>query len=244
MSDAHAPLTWETSTHTQPQLATSLPSEVVNCLENARYLHLATCTELQPHVALMNYTYLPSHPFADSSSQMPSGPVIIMTSNPASRKTVNLTANPNVSLLVHDWVSHRPATNHRNSSPEGRRAPGRSSLASLLMGMNTTQMGSISATINGNAIVLPVGSEEERWCKLQHLENNTFEREETSQNVLSATPSNAEDEEASRQSFLKDEDIRVVVVRIREGRIADWKGGVKDWVLAPAEGAGNLVNGL
>ncbi|THV98587.1 hypothetical protein D6D27_01443 [Aureobasidium pullulans] len=169
MSDAHAPLTWETSTHTQPQLATSLPSEVVNCLENARYLHLATCTELQPHVALMNYTYLPSHPFADSSSQMP---------------------------------------------------------------------------INGNAIVLPVGSEEEKWCKLQHLENNTFEREETSQNVLSATPSNAEDEEASRQSFLKDEDIRVVVVRIREGRIADWKGGVKDWVLAPAEGAGNLVNGL
>lgn len=175
---------------------------------------------------------------------MPSGPVIIMTSNPASRKTVNLTANPNVSLLVHDWVSHRPATNHRNSSPEGRRAPGRSSLASLLMGMNTTQMGSISATINGNAFVLPVGSEEEKWCKLQHLENNTFEREETSQNVLSATPSNAEDEEASRQSFLKDEDIRVVVVRIREGRIADWKGGVKDWVLAPAEGAGNLVNGL
>ncbi|CAC9885588.1 unnamed protein product [Aureobasidium pullulans] len=238
MSDAHAPLTWETSTHTQPQLATSLPSEVVNCLENARYV------QLQPHVALMNYTYLPSHPFADSSSQMPSGPVIIMTSNPASRKTVNLTANPNVSLLVHDWVSHRPATNHRNSSPEGRRAPGRSSLASLLMGMNTTQMGSISATINGNAFVLPVGSEEEKWCKLQHLENNTFEREETSQNVLSATPSNAEDEEASRQSFLKDEDIRVVVVRIREGRIADWKGGVKDWVLAPAEGAGNLVNGL
>ncbi|CAD0042303.1 unnamed protein product [Aureobasidium pullulans] len=98
-------------------------------------------------------------------------------------------------------------------------------------------MGSISATINGNAIVLPVGSEEEKWCKLQHLENNTFEREETSQNVLSATPSNAEDEEASRQSFLEDEDIRVVVVRIREGRIADWKGGVKDWVLAPAEGA-------
>jgi hypothetical protein len=192
----------------------------------------------------MNYTYLASHPFADSSSQMPSGPVIVMTSNPASRKTVNLTANPNVSLLVHDWVSHRPATNNRNSSPEGRRAPGRSSLASLLMGMNTTQMGSISATINGTAIVLPVGSEEEKWCKLQHLENNTFEKEETSQNVLSQSTSNAEDEEASRQSFLQDEDIRVVVVRIKEGRIADWKGGVKDWVLAPAEDAGHLVNGV
>jgi hypothetical protein len=179
----------------------------------------------------MNYTYLASHPFADSNSQMPSGPVIVMTSNPASRKTVNLTANPNVSLLVHDWVSHRPATNNRNSSPEGR-------------SMNTTQMGSISATINGTAVVLPVGSEEEKWCKLQHLENNTFEREETSQNVLSTSTSNAEDEAANRQSFLQDEDIRVVVVRIREGRIADWKGGVKDWVLAPAEGAGGLVNGV
>lgn len=46
MSDAHAPLTWETSTHTQPQLATTLPSEVVNCLENARYVrfpHLDAC---------------------------------------------------------------------------------------------------------------------------------------------------------------------------------------------------------
>lgn len=105
-------------------------------------------------------------------------------------------------------------------------------------------MGSISATINGTAVVLPVGSEEEKWCKLQHLENNTFEREEKSQNVLSPSRSNAEEEEASKQSFLQDEDIRVVVVRIRDGRIADWKGGVKDWVLAPAEGAGSLVNGL
>lgn len=106
-------------------------------------------------------------------------------------------------------------------------------------------MGSISATINGTAVVLPVGSEEEKWCKLQHLENNTFEREDASQNVLSRSTSNPEEEEANRQSFLQDEEIRVVVVRIREGRIADWKGGVKDWVLAPTtEGAGNLVNGL
>jgi hypothetical protein len=208
-------------------------------------LHLATCTELQPHVALMNYTYLASHPFtASSSSSMPSGPVIIMTSNPASRKTVNLTANPNVSLLVHDWVSHRPATNNRNSSPEGRRAPGRSSLAALLMGMNTTQMGSISATINGTANVLPVGSEEEKWCKLQHLENNTFEREDASQNVLSSAPSGGAMDEASTQSFLQDKDIRVVVVKISHGRTADWKGGVKDWILAPAEDSSSLANGV
>lgn len=265
MTDAHAPLSWETSTHTQPQLATSLPPEVVNCLENARFvrhppcpphhclpkhaltavqLHLATCTELQPHVALMNYTYLPSHPFANSSSLLPAGPVIVMTSNPSSRKTSNLTANPNVSLLVHDWVSHRPPTNNRSASPEGRRNAGRSSLASLLMGMNTSAMGSISATINGTATVLPVGSEEEKWCKLQHLENNTFEEDERQQSILSSSPSTGISDDAGRQSFLQDQDIRVVVVSIREGRIADWKGGVKDWVLAPAEGTQNLVNGL
>jgi hypothetical protein len=51
MSDSHAPLTWESSTGTQPQLATSLPDEVVNCLENARYVrppHLdaSTCADL------------------------------------------------------------------------------------------------------------------------------------------------------------------------------------------------------
>lgn len=58
-------------------------------------LHLATCTDNQPHVALMNYTYLPSSPYS-------SAPVIVMTTNPASKKTNNLVANPNVSLLVHD----------------------------------------------------------------------------------------------------------------------------------------------
>lgn len=207
-------------------------------------LHLATCTELQPHVALMNYTYLPSHPFTDSSALLPPGPVIIMTSNPSSRKTVNLSANPNVSLLVHDWVSHRPPTNNRSTSPEGRRNPGRSSLASLLMGLNTSAISNISATINGTATVLPVGSDEEKWCKLQHLENNTFEQEERQQSILSSSPSTGVADDGARQSFLQDEDIRVVVVRIREGRIADWKGGVKDWVLTPAEGTANLVNGL
>ncbi len=31
--------------------------------------------------------------------------------------------------------------------------------------------------------------------------------------------------------YIEGEDVRVVTVRIREGRIADWKGGVKDWVV-------------
>lgn len=28
-----------------------------------------------------------------------------------------------------------------------------------------------------------------------------------------------------------DDDSRVVIVQVREGRIADWKGGVRDWQL-------------
>lgn len=293
MADAQPPLAWQTSDSSHPQQASTLPPEVVTCLENARFvstqlplltdlplampvdpalmlplqLHLATCTDNQPHVSLMNYTYLPSNPFTSSSDAsaapsnhalLPSGPTIIMTTNPSSKKTLNLLSNPSVSLLVHDWVSHRPPTNSRSISPDGRRTgnPARSSLATLLMGMNTSAMGSISATINGTAHVLPQGSEEEKWCKLQHLENNTFEEHPMGATAASAganatsdsTPSAAfaagGGEDGGRGAFVEDEDVRVVVVKIRDGRIADWKGGVKDWVLASEENPQPLVNGL
>ncbi|KAL1301484.1 hypothetical protein AAFC00_005730 [Neodothiora populina] len=248
MADVQPPLSWQTSDQTQPQQATCLPSEVVACLENARFLHLATCTDNQPHVSLMNYTYLPSHPF-QANSDLPAGPTIIMTTNPSSKKTLNLLSNPNVSLLVHDWVSHRPPTNSRSISPDGRRNQGRSSLATLLMGMNTSAMGSISATINGTAYVLPQGSDEEKWCKTQHLENNTFDDASAGgqpQSIISSSPSQGINagEDGGRQAFVDDQDVRVVVVRISDGRIADWKGGVKDWQLAPRAAADGLVNGV
>ena len=55
-------------------------------------------------------------------------------------------------------------------------------------------------------------------------------------------------DDGGREAFVEDEDVRVVAVRIREGRIADWKGGVKDWVLVPAatrqSDAQPMVNGL
>ena len=38
MTDAQLPLRWESSDHTQPQQSPSLPSEVVTCLENARFV--------------------------------------------------------------------------------------------------------------------------------------------------------------------------------------------------------------
>ena len=35
----------------------------------------------------------------------------------------------------------------------------------------------------------------------------------------------------SSSCYIDGDDVRVVVVRVREGRIADWKGGVKDWLV-------------
>jgi len=90
------PLNHEASAgDTHLQTTSEIPTEVVQCLENARFLHLATCVDNMPHVSLMNYTYMPSSPYS-------SVPVIVMTTNPASKKMNNLVANPNVSLLVHD----------------------------------------------------------------------------------------------------------------------------------------------
>ena len=196
----------------------------------------------------MNYTYLPpdSRP-ASSMSQLPSGPTIIMTSNPSSKKTQNLISNPHVSLLVHDWVSTRPpnvTSSGREQSPVGARS---TSLANMLMQMNSAAVSSISATINGDALVLESGSEEERWCKEQHIANNTFEesrqmRALSSGDIFGTSPSDGRAGDGGRGSYIEGHDVRVVVVRIRDGRISDWKGGVKDWVISDAEDE-VLVNG-
>ncbi|ELR07133.1 hypothetical protein GMDG_02402 [Pseudogymnoascus destructans 20631-21] len=170
------PLTYEASAgETHMQVSSALPDEVIQCLRNARFLHLATCTtDLHPHVSLMNYTYLASTPFSPS-------PIIIMTTNPSSRKMHNLLSNPHVSLLVHDWVSHRPLpTASTTISPEPEQpAAHRSSLATLLQNLNSSALSSISASINGDARVVEGGTEEEKWLREAHLReahlrNNTF----------------------------------------------------------------------
>jgi len=189
-----------------------------------------------PHISLMNYTYLASTPFSRT-------PVIVMTTNPASKKTYNLQANPRVSLLVHDWVSHRPPTRTADPGREGSPPPqaaARSSLASLLLNINTSALSRISATINGDARIVELGSDEEKWCKDMHLENNTFgDAEEPS---LFGAASGASGD-GGRGCFIEGEEVRVVVVKINDGRIADWKGGVQDWVIAD-EDAGRMVNGV
>ncbi|KAL5353648.1 hypothetical protein ACLOAV_001686 [Pseudogymnoascus australis] len=225
------PLTYEASAgETNMQVSSALPDEVIQCLRNARFLHLATCTtDLYPRVSLMNYTYLASTPFSPS-------PSIIMTTNPSSRKTHNLLANPHVSLLVHDWVSHRPlpTTSTTSASPEPEQQPQhRSSLATLLQNLNSTALSSISASINGDARIVESGTEEERFLREAHLRNNTFgEGEEAGERGA---------QDGGRGCFIEGEEVRVVVVRITDGRVADWKGAVRDWSLVPRE---RLANGV
>ncbi|KAJ4386348.1 hypothetical protein N0V93_009243 [Gnomoniopsis smithogilvyi] len=231
------------------EVTTSLPPEVVQCLENARFLHLATCTNNIPTVSLMNYTYLPP-----STSPYTTSPLIIMTTNPASKKMSNLLTNPHVSLLVHDWVSHRPPTHSRRLSNPGASAsvsPQRSSLASLLLNINTSAMSSISATINGPARLIEPGSDEERWYRRAHLENNTFDDGGDGGggfNPFGQIASGA-GEDGGRECFVAGEEVRVIVVDVKDVRISDWKGNVKDWVLVgPEEGAASrgeaVLNGV
>lgn len=186
----------------------------------------------------MNYTYLPSSPYNTS-------PIIIMTTNPASKKTDNLYANPRVSLLVHDWVSHRPPTRTVDPTRDGSPPPAaaRSSLASMLLNMNTSAMSRISATINGEAKIVESGSEEEKWCKDMHLENNTFGDEPNDASSLfgSSPAAGAGAPDGGRGCFIEGEQVRVVVVTIKDGRIADWKGGVQDWVISDQP---QLANGV
>ncbi|KAH9223263.1 hypothetical protein DL95DRAFT_325397 [Leptodontidium sp. 2 PMI_412] len=243
-----APLNYESSTGaTNLQVADCLPSEVVQCLQNARFLHLATCTNLLPHVSLMNYTYLPSSPYSTS-------PTIVMTTNPSSKKTLNLVSNPNVSLLVHDWVSHRPPTtsNRRGSGASRTGSPppeaSRSSLASLLLNLNTSAMSSISATINGTAKVVERGTDEETYYKEMHLDNNTFSEGVEGEGVPNCW---GETQDGGREMYIEGEEVRVVVVKITDGRVSDWKGGVRDWSLSGLEGSEGshselhgLVNGV
>ncbi|KAK4649027.1 hypothetical protein QC763_115340 [Podospora pseudopauciseta] len=229
------PLSHEASAgDTNMRITNSLPTEVVQCLENARFLHLATCHDNVPHVSLMNYTYLPSSPYGNNL------PEIVMTTNPASKKMNNLAANPNVSLLVHDWVSHRPTTTSQSRRLSNGHSPARadppSSLAALLFNLNTSAVSSISATINGSARLVERGSEEEKYYQNIHLANNTFDSAAGPAEESTAR----EDDERARLH-----DARVIVVGIKDVRIADWKGAVRDWVIS-GEGEENRgqVNGI
>lgn len=183
-----------------------------------------------------------------------------MTTPSSSKKTHNLETNSLVSLLVHDWISHRPPTlNQPGRSPSpSRPAPRSGSLAELLLGMNTASLSRISTTINGIAELVPAGTEEEKWYKTQHLANNTFGGDEDNYSssptegglwagggLRSGTNADESDREGDggTRCYVEGEEVRVVVVKVRDGRIADWKGQVRDWSLVDA-GLSSGPNGI
>jgi hypothetical protein len=110
----------------------------------------------------------------------------------------------------------------------------------MLINLNTSAMSSISATINGTARLVNHGSDEERWYRDQHLENNTFDSDGAPLFSTQSGPGDRED--GGREHFVAGEEVRVIVVQIRDIRTSDWKGGVRDYVLVPD--ATPAVNGI
>lgn len=178
----------------------------------------------------MSYTYIPPTSIfeqpQEASSNNGGGPgKIIMLFSSTTRKHSNISSNPHVSLLVHDWSSHRPSQSTASVAPADGgfvtgsppRSPststgGASGLALLLQNLNSSSLSTHSHTIRGYAKILEDGSEEERYYRQKHVEGNQGE---------------------DLRCFIEgDEGSRVVVVDVEGGRSSDWKGGVTDWGLA------------
>ena len=92
------------------------------------------------------------------------------------------------------------------------------------------------------------GTEEEGYYREKHLDNNTFSEGENGERRSAWDLREREKEDGGRGIFIEGEEVRVVVVKIRDGRVADWKGAVRDWSLVGGEmDAGReeaLVNGV
>lgn len=87
------------------------------------------------------------------------------------------------------------------------------------------------------------GTEEERFLREAHLENNTFGEREGEEGWGGGDVGNG-DGDGGRGCFIEGEEVRVVVVRIRDGRVADWKGAIRDWTLSSSAEEEGLVNGV
>lgn len=98
-------------------------------------------------------------------------------------------------------------------------------------------MSSISATIGGAARLAPPNSDEEKFFIEKHLENNTFEDTEP----LIRHQANAGDNGDTTGRFVAGEEVGVIVVDIKDVRISDWKGTVRDWALISSDST--LANG-
>lgn len=129
-------------------------------------------------------------------------------------------------LTTQTGVSHRPLNQGRRPSGGSPGPEHRSSLASLLLNLNSSAMSSISATIGGAARLVEHGSDEEKYYYTQHLENNTFDDDQP----LFQQPEG----QGASDRLISGEEVRVIVVDIKNVRISDFKGSVRDWALEPA----------
>jgi hypothetical protein len=94
------------------------------------------------------------------------------------------------------------------------------------------------------------GTEEEKFYKEIHLENNTF-GDQAREERGDFDSSHGGQGDGGRGCYIEGEEVRVVAVRVKDGRIADWKGGVRDWSIAgsgqdhiSSNGLGQLPNGI
>ena len=123
--------------------------------------------------------------------------------------------------------------------------------------MNTASLSRISATINGVAELVPSGSEEEKWYKTQHVANNTFgpSEDDNSSSLMqgglwggggfgngAGRQEDTVEGDGGTKCYVEGEEVKVVVVKIKDGRISDWKGQVRDWTLG-ADDATAGING-
>lgn len=80
------------------------------------------------------------------------------------------------------------------------------------------------------------------------MENNTFDDGDGSAggagvagasgfNPFGQIAQSGTGEDGGRECFVAGEEVRVIVVDVKDVRISDWKGNVKDWVLVGSEEA-------
>lgn len=84
------------------------------------------------------------------------------------------------------------------------------------------------------------GTDEEKYLRERHLENNTF-KEDFEAGLSWGGSAGESNGDGGRGCFIEGEEVRVVVVKIKDGRVADWKGAIRDWSLTGEE---TLVNGV
>ena len=115
------------------------------------------------------------------------------------------------------------------------------------MGLNVANISRISVSLNGEAKFLDPGSEEEEWCKKTHRESNAFNANESAwPEPFGVAGGGSGDGQAG--SYIEGGDVRVVVVKIRSGRISDWQEAVTDFEVGEGASSGTseapLVNGV